>query len=141
MAKIVVGVDGSPASESALRWAHDHVAAVGGTIEVVMSWNEHPVLAGISETVGGGVPLDQVEAQSNALLDATISAATPDGSKVTVKRSLVSGPPGDALVAASSGASLLVVGRHSGGALSELLGSVTAQVVRNAACPTVVVPA
>ena len=141
MSKIVVGVDGSPASEAALRWALEYAASFDAPVEVIMSWNEHPLLAGISETVGGGVPLDQVEAQANVLLEATLAAATPDGCKVAITRSTVSGAPGDVLVEAAQLAALLVVGRHERGALSLPIGSVSAHCVRHSACPTVVVPA
>ncbi len=139
MSRIVVGVDGSPASEAALRWAHEYAEASGGSIEIIMSWNEHPLLAGISETLGGGVPLDQVEAQAQVLLEATVNAAIPDGSTVNITSSVISGSPGDALVDAGVLADVLVVGRPHRSALRNL-GSVAAHCARNATCPTVVVP-
>jgi nucleotide-binding universal stress UspA family protein len=139
MSRIVVGVDGSPASEAALRWAHEYAERCGGAIEIIMSWNEHPLLAGISETLGGGVPLDQVEAQARALLDATVNAAIPEGSTVTITSSVISGSPGDALVQAAVLADALVVGRPERSGLLNL-GSVAAHCARNATCPTVVVP-
>ncbi|MDI2030249.1 universal stress protein [Saccharopolyspora sp. TS4A08] len=35
---IVVGVDGSPASKSALRWAAWHAEQLGGTLATLMAW-------------------------------------------------------------------------------------------------------
>ena len=36
--RIVVGVDGSEAANDALRWAARQAALVGGTLDVVMTW-------------------------------------------------------------------------------------------------------
>ena len=139
MNRIVVGIDGSPASEAALHWALVYAANTGGSVHALMSWNEHPMLAGVSETLGGGVPLDIVEEQANGLLDTTISAATPDGNSVTITKAAVSGPPSDILVEASRDADLVVVGRPMKSGLLHL-GSVSTRVAREAVCPVVVVP-
>ncbi len=138
MSRIVVGVDGSPCGERALRWAYDYARTAGGaTIEAILSWNEHPLLTGVAETLGGGVPLDQVEGQARAMLDAAVDGVVGDDVEVT--RTIESGPAGDVLVAAASDADLVVVGRHGGAGLLHL-GSVSAHVARHAACPVVVVP-
>ena len=139
MTRIVVGIDGSPASEAALHWALVHAVALGGEVHALMSWNEHPLLAGVSETLGGGVPLDVVEEQSKGLLDATIAAATPDGNTVTITREAVSGSPADVLIDAAVEADMIVVGRHAKRGVLHL-GSVSTRVAREASCPVVVVP-
>ena len=139
MSRIVIGVDGSKGGEQALQWACEYARATGGAqLEAILSWNEHPLLTGVAETLGGGVPLDQVQAQAQAMLDAAVDAVVSDG--VTVKRTIESGPPGDVLVAAASDADLLVVGRHGDGGVLHL-GSVSTHCARHAACPVVVVPA
>ena len=106
----------------------------------MLSWNEHPLLAGVAGTLGGGVPLDQVESQARTMLDAAVDGVLGGGvDGVDVTRTIESGSPADVLVAAASSANLLVVGRHSGsGGLH--LGSVSAHCARHAACPVVVVP-
>ncbi len=140
MTRIVVGVDGSPASEAALHWAFGQAMATGASIHVVMSWDEHPLLSSVSETIGGaGVPPEAVEEQAHGLLDVTIAAATPDASTVTVTKEAVSGAPDDVLVAAAETADLLVVGRTTRAGLFHM-GSVSTSVAKRAACPVVVVP-
>jgi nucleotide-binding universal stress UspA family protein len=136
--RIVVGVDGSPGGEAALRWACDYARLTGGAVEAILSWNEHPLLAGVAETLGGGVPLDQVEDQARGMLAAAVGAVVGDDAGATVTQTIEAGSPGDVLVAAASNADLLVVGRHSGGVIQ--LGSVSAHCARHAACPVVVVP-
>jgi nucleotide-binding universal stress UspA family protein len=136
---IIVGIDGNESGEQALRWAYAQARATGATIEAILSWNEHPLLTGVAETLGGGVPLDQVEDQARGLLAAAVGAVAGDDG-VEITQTIASGSPGDVLVAAATGADLLVVGRHSsGGGLR--LGSVSAHCARHAACPVVVVPA
>ncbi len=136
--RVVVGVDGSPCGEQALRWAYSYTRSISGaSIEAILSWNEHPLLAGVAETLGGGVPLDQVEAQARAMLDAAVEGVV--GNDVEVTRTIASGAPGDVLVGAASDADLLVVGRHGGAGVLHL-GSVSAHSARHASCPVVVVP-
>src|ERR1039458_3618642 len=36
--RIVVGVDGSPSSQEALRWAVRQAGLTGGTVDAVMAW-------------------------------------------------------------------------------------------------------
>ena len=139
MTRIVVGVDGSPASEAALHWALIHATTVGGSVHALMSWNEHPILAGLSETIGGGVPLDVVEEQANGLLDTTIAAATPADNTISITKEAVSGAPADVLINAAVDADLVVVGRHAKRGILHL-GSVSTRVAREATCPVVVVP-
>lgn len=140
MTRIVVGIDGSPCGEQALRWAVDYARSAGASIEAVLSWNEHPLLAGVAGTLGGGMPLDQVEAEARAMLDAAVDGVVGSGADgVDITRTIESGPAADVLVAAASTANLLVVGRHSSsGGLH--LGSVSAHCARHATCPVVVVP-
>src|SRR3954470_19484362 len=38
--RVVVGIDGSPGSRKALRWACDYVDAVGGELDLVGVWTQ-----------------------------------------------------------------------------------------------------
>ena len=44
--RIVVGVDGSPSSRSALRWAVGQARMTGGTVDAVIAWQIPMVLGG-----------------------------------------------------------------------------------------------
>lgn len=142
--KIIVGVDGSPSSVEALRWALGEAARRGCAVEAVTAWHaDPPPVEGPPPMVG--LPYrdpDVVMAeQRERLADAVAQTAglAPD---VEVRESLVSGWPPRALIDRAQNASLLVVGRHGHSWLAEkLLGSVSAYCLRHATCPVVVLPA
>jgi nucleotide-binding universal stress UspA family protein len=145
---IVVGVDGSPASRAALRWAAEEARLRGARLVAVRAWSFVPP-APMAEP--GMVPMPAIdyagtiEAERDAVeseLDAVFAEAFPEGPPVTVERMLVEGGAGDALEDAASDADLLVVGsRGRSGLAAALLGSVSKHVLQHAACPVVVVKA
>lgn len=142
---IVVGVDGSPPSIAALRWAAEEAALREARIVAIHAWSFVPP-APLAEP--GMIPLPaadltgQLEAQREAAVQefaSAIAEAIPAGS-VEVEQRLVEEGAGDALVSAAEGADLLVVGSSGkSGLASVLLGSVSRHVVSHARCPVVVV--
>jgi nucleotide-binding universal stress UspA family protein len=136
--RIVVGVDGSAASKQALRWAQTQAALTGATLTAVMTWN--------IPTAAYGAPLPSsmdldLGADAEQVLDAAISDALGADAGATVGRSVQNSYPAPALLAASEGAELLVVGsRGHGEFVGMLLGSVAQHCVGHAVCPVVVVP-
>ncbi|MGI8578141.1 MAG: universal stress protein [Nocardioidaceae bacterium] len=132
--RIVVGVDGSPASIDALKWATRQATLTGATVEAVISW-QHP-------RGYGGYPISvEVDWPSNAhsVLDTAVAEALASEPGV-VSRKVVEGHPAKVLVDAAVGADLLVVGsRGHGGFVGMLLGSVSEQVAAHASCPVLVV--
>ena len=137
---IAVGIDGSPASEAALRWAVDEAARRNATVRAIIVW-EYP---GGYGTEGTAALIDPVDMERAALadLDQTLVAACPDSeARSRIERIVRAGSPARVLVEASEGAEMLVVGaRGRGGFLGLLMGSVATQVARHAVCTTVVVP-
>ncbi|TDQ52287.1 universal stress protein [Actinorugispora endophytica] len=128
---VVVGVDGSKGSETALDWAAGAAVERGTGLLVV-----HAMGAPFTP-----VPDDLVERAVGVLSDAEtrVRAAHPG---LRVRTRTDGGEPIRALVAESEGARLLVVGsRGHGGVASLLLGSTSVGVSARAACPVVVVPA
>lgn len=136
--RIVVGVDGSQSAMNALRWALAEgairelpVIAVNGWMEPVIGVNYPGLLP----------PMDALESAAKALLDTEIEMAAPSAPGVTVYAQPVCASPASAVIDASRGASLVVVGsKGRGDFIGLLLGSVTQQVLRHADCPVVVVP-
>ena len=139
--RIVSGVDGSPSSISALRWAIRQAGLTGAAVDAVIAWH-YPV------TVGGGygaAPMvtaggfDFRENAEKVLADA-ISIAVDPGSGVPVRPLAAEGNAAQVLLDAADGADLLVVGsRGHGGFTEALLGSVSQHCVHHAHCPVVVI--
>ena len=132
--RIVVGVDGSPASLGALEWAVRQASFTGAVVEAVTAWHFPGAY--------GGYPIAaQTDWQSNAqtIQDIAVKEALGDEATSLVRR-VAQGHPVTVLLDAAAGADLLVVGsRGHGGFTGMLLGSVSEHVVAHAPCAVVVV--
>jgi nucleotide-binding universal stress UspA family protein len=135
--RIIVGVDGSPGSDAALRWAVAHAPAFGARVVAVHCWSP-PLRHAESEPAGEAAALERDFA---AILDAAVERARADGPGVDVERVLSRGEPAEALTDLAAGAALLVLGsRGTSGHTGAVLGSVSRRVTDRATCPIVVVP-
>jgi nucleotide-binding universal stress UspA family protein len=144
-APVIVGVDGSPGAEEALRFAARYALDTASPLEVVTSWSmpageswaaqywdsiapeheNHPVIEAA----------EQVAAQSRE----GVLTEHPD---LPVEMRVLQGEPAQVLAGLSAGARLVVVGaRGRGGFASLLLGSVSRGVIHLAHCPVTVVRA
>jgi nucleotide-binding universal stress UspA family protein len=149
MGTIVVGVDGSPGSLEALRWALAEARFRGADVHVVHAWMV-PLLDAVPEPWALGTPPlrpsedevhEHLEAAAKKVLDASEAEARSVAPGVQCQAELAEARPATALLAAAEDADLLVVGsRGRGGFAGLLLGSVSAQCVHHAPCPVVVVP-
>jgi nucleotide-binding universal stress UspA family protein len=138
MARIVVGVDDSPAAAAALRWALDEARLRGTTLEVVHTWQ----FPAVSELPGGAVDqlITDLQHVAGEVLDKVVNETAGDDPGVEVTRRVLEGAPGRVLTEAAAGADLLVVGsRGRGGFAGLLLGSVAQQCAHHAPCPVVVI--
>jgi nucleotide-binding universal stress UspA family protein len=142
--RIVVGVDGSPSSLTALRWAVRQAALTGAAVDAVIAW-QYPVNYGPYGAYGwapvsvdeSGTDFDEIAYKT--LADAVAKAVDPH-SAVIVRQRVIQGNPAQALLDAANGAELLVVGsRGHGGFTGALLGSVGLHCVHHAHCPVVVI--
>ncbi|NEE05441.1 universal stress protein [Streptomyces sp. SID7499] len=134
--RVVVGVDGSPASHAALRWAVHHARMVGGAVEAIYVWDT-PSARGWS---GPAVDPDFDLEQARERFAQELRAVFPGEQPPRLQEHLVQGDPSEALIQASEGAELLVVGRRGiGGFARAMLGSVSQRCAQHAACPVVVV--
>ena len=139
MGRVVVGVDGSSASKAALAWALDEARARGATLEVVTAWS---YLDQPPEKEGGQSRFRPDFGEDDALriLDGALAEVAGDDPGVEIIRTVVCELAPRALLDASAGADLVVVGaRGLGGVREALLGSVSQEIVHHATCPVVVV--
>lgn len=136
---IVVGVDGSPSAQRALRWAADQARAQNRDLTLLHAYS-------VADSVWlsqARVDYAEVGAAMRDEARAVLKLAREDvetrGLGVTVHEVLVAGDPREALVDLSRDAALVVVGsRGRGPVRSLLLGSVGVALVRRAHCPVVV---
>jgi nucleotide-binding universal stress UspA family protein len=141
--QIVVGVDGSPASRTALEWASDEAVRHGSELVVLTAWlPTPPPLAGTSSTVPTHGAIDAREdARETAkqLLMETIRDVLGEDPPVLVHPQVKEGHAAKLLIDLSEDADLLVVGsRGHGGFAGMLLGSVSQHVAAYAKCTVVV---
>ncbi|RAN76696.1 universal stress protein UspA [Bacillus sp. SRB_336] len=133
--RIVVGVDGSPASIGALQAAARIATATGARVDAVACWSVPTALA-VSYALG----TVELERGAAKLLNETVAKALGTPTPGNVSARLVQGHPRQALLKASEGADMLVVGRRGRGGFSGLLmGSVSQACVVHARCPVLVV--
>jgi nucleotide-binding universal stress UspA family protein len=132
--RIVVAVDGSPPSLEALAWAARQSSLTGAVLEAVTAWH---FPAGYGEYAY--VEQTDWRATAQTIQDSVVKEVLGDDTG-TLLRSVVEGHPVPVLLAAATGAELLVMGsRGHGGFAGLLLGSVSEHVVGRASCPVVVV--
>jgi nucleotide-binding universal stress UspA family protein len=120
--RLVVGVDGSPGSDIAVRFAFAEAA------------RRHVPLHALHAPEATARPDEAAQR-----LRGWLRARATSYPGVAVTDDVVSGKPGPALLAAATGAALLVIGSRGHGVDATLLGSTTDAVLRDATCPTVLV--
>jgi len=140
--RIVVGVDGSPASKAALAWAVEQAGLTGASVDAVIAWHYPIMVAGMPYAPIAMVECaDFGEFATKVLSDAIAEMVDPDG-PVKVSSVVREGNAAQVLLDAADGAELLVVGsRGHGGFTEALLGSVSQACVHHARCPVVIIRA
>ncbi|WP_460529111.1 universal stress protein [Flindersiella endophytica] len=104
---IVVGVDHTPSSTAAVRWAADEARRTGARLRAIHVWAcsataRHRQLAGV----------EREEVQENATRW-IVDAVAHTGLDVEITVEVLDGDPGPTLVSAADGANLLVLGANS----------------------------
>ncbi|MEK6439056.1 universal stress protein [Pseudonocardia sp. T1-2H] len=135
-APVVVGVDGSPASEAALAFAFEETSALGAPLVAVHTWWDllvEPVLAPLLDW-------DAIETDERQVLAERLAGWSAKYPDVDVRRVVTRDRPAHALLEQSETARLVVVGsRGRGTTAGMLLGSVGRALVNHAACSVAVV--
>ncbi|MBS4729290.1 universal stress protein [Mycobacterium sp. SM1] len=133
-APVVLGIDGSPASEAATALAFDEASRRGVRLVAVHAWSDvgvFPIL---------GMDWREYEAQGNEVLAERLAGWQERYPDVTVRRRLVCDKPAHWLIEESHHAQLVVVGSHGrGGFPGMLLGSVSSAVAQSVDIPVLVV--
>ncbi|MCS7483690.1 universal stress protein [Umezawaea endophytica] len=140
--RIVVGIDGSPASTAALTWAVRHAKTTGSPVLAVSvctlrakppSSSPMPITRPVGE--------DPFREQHVRNLRNAVEQVDQDADGIVIDQLVPTGDPGAVLVELSAGADALVLGGHgyrkSG---VTVIGSVAAYCLRHASCPVTVVP-
>jgi len=133
---VVVGVDGSTSGLHAAAWAALHAKQMGAVLRILAAWLPPTLLV----PVPGGIPNDGSDraVEHTRRAEQVASEAAPG---LVIETDVVELPPIQALMDASRGADLLVVGRRGLGALRGLLlGSVSQHCAEHARCPVVIIP-
>jgi nucleotide-binding universal stress UspA family protein len=138
--RVVVGVDGSPQAELALRWAIREATAWQAELVAVTGvpvTSSTGALAWLPDAVDHDQVLQDVASALDVLID---RVAADEPGAPTVKRTVLDGTGAQLLTEASGTTDLLVVGsRGRGGFAGLLLGSTSQAVLHHAQCPVVVI--
>jgi nucleotide-binding universal stress UspA family protein len=132
---VVVGVDGSPNTETVLACAVEEASLRRTGLLLVHSFpisleRHHLEADGYADAVAAG------RGKGQALLDAAIHRLARDASDLAVTVLLTDRSAAHELVAASSSAQLVVVGSHGAGQVAGMLvGSTAHALVHHSACP------
>lgn len=131
-APVVVGIDGSPASEHATAIAFDEASRRNVDLVAVHTWSD----AGYEMP---DLSWSQVQPEEDMLLAERLAGWQERYPDVAVRRVVCRDQPARRLLAEAENAQLLVVGSHGrGGFAGMLLGSVGAEVVQSARIPVIV---
>ncbi|MFB2585350.1 universal stress protein [Herbiconiux liukaitaii] len=129
---ILVGIDGSASSGTALAWAIDEALLRGSRLKLVTVVTPELI-------TDPRIEVSLLDAGTTVLRAAEAKAVSAG---VTVEISAVRGQPAGTLVELSRTALFVVVGTLGlGGFAGRLMGSVSSTLAAHAHCPTIVVPA
>lgn len=133
-APVLLGIDGSPASEAATALAFDEASRRGTGLVALHAWSDVGVFPML------GMDLRDSEAKGQEVLAERLAGWQERYPDVHVKRLLFCDKPSRWLLQESENAQLVVVGSHGrGGFRGMLLGSVSSAVAQSVRVPVIVV--
>jgi nucleotide-binding universal stress UspA family protein len=132
-APVLLGTDGSPASELATAIAFEQASRRHVDLIALHAWSDKEIFE------LPGLDWSAVKAEEERLLSEALAGYQERYPDVTVTRLIVCDRPARALVETSESAQLIVVGSHGRGRLAgTLLGSVSNAVVQSVRMPVIV---
>lgn len=133
-ASVLLGIDGSPASEAATALAFDEASRRGAGLVALHAWSDVGVFPML------GMDWRDSEAKGQEVLAERLAGWQERYPDVRVKRLLFCDKPSRWLLQESENARLVVVGSHGrGGFRGMLLGSVSSAVAQSVRVPVIVV--
>lgn len=133
-APVVLGIDGSPASEAATAFAFEEASLRGAPLIALHAWSDVAVFPIL------GMDWRTYQDQGEELLGERLAGWQDQYPDVRVTRRLVCDKPAHWLLDESQHAQLVVLGSHGrGGFGGMLLGSVSSAVAQSARVPVIVV--
>ncbi|MGY1695334.1 universal stress protein [Geodermatophilus sp. SYSU D00814] len=141
--RVVVGFDGSAASQAALSAAVEEAARTGAQVDVVATYLLTDTWVDLSTVVPPTREQvhDDLRARAEEAVDAVLGERPVDAPVPRVDVEVLEGGASEVLVARARDAALLVVASRGHGAVRGLLvGSVALHCAMHAACPVLVVP-
>lgn len=140
---IIVGYDGSEASDLAVRWAAEAASSRGLPLKAISVWTLPPTDIGLASGAAfDGELVGALQDEANTVLEKGVSLAQAASEGVDVSGEVMAGPPAGTLVDLAEEATIMVLGSHGrGGFAGLLLGSVSRQVAAHVECPAVIVRA
>ena len=131
-APVLLGIDGSPASELATAIAFDEASRRGVDLMALHAWSDVAVLD------LAGLDWAAVEAEAERSLAESLAGWQERYPDVAVHRMVVSDRPARQLAEKAESAQLVVVGSHGRGGLTGMLGSVSNAVLHSVRKPVIV---
>jgi nucleotide-binding universal stress UspA family protein len=135
---IVIGTDGSPGADGAMRWCASLAAQLGAEVVAIRAYSPLDELATAEE----GTDLTELAARAATRLHDEWCAPLAEAA-VTYRSRLAEDLPIEALVtaAAQEGADMIVIGSHGeSGWRERIMGSTATSLTHHVSCPVAIVP-
>lgn len=138
--RIIVGVDGSEFSTTALRLAGRMSTTLNLPLEVITCLGTSDFFFASHLPEDSAPTVAQLEETARRLTDQSLERAFGDSPPEGLTRTVKFGPPAKVLIEESQNAQMLVVGRRGkGGFFAQVIGSVSGACAAHAHCPVLVV--
>lgn len=136
--RVVVGIDGQPGSEDAVRAAFEEAAVRDASLLAVHTWTDFDFTTTLARDAG--LSWEDVATGEHVVLSTRLAGWRSEYPSVRVTERVVRDHPANTLAALSGRADLLVVGTHARGVLGSLVFGSTSETLMHASkCPLMVV--